>query len=185
MQDERIIELYFMRDESAIEHTEYKYGSFCRAIADRILGVYEDSEECVSDTWLRAWSKMPPERPLNLKAWLGRITRNLSIDRWNKEHAKKRYTGAQVLLDELKECVPSSFSVEHECEVNELSQAIERWLKSLDKQDRVLFMRRYWYAISVNDLAIECKANAKTVASKLYRLRKSLKRYLEKEGISI
>lgn len=185
MQDERIIELYFERDESAIENTRLKYASFCLNIACGILSIYQDAEECVNDTWLKAWNAIPPEKPHSLRAWLGRVTRNLSIDRWHKNRAKKRYSGTELLLDELSECIPASADVVKETELNELARLIDNWLDSLDKTDRVLFVRRYWYAIPLKELAAESGINEKTLAGKMFRLRNSLKKMLEKEGVSL
>ena len=107
MTDEAIIQLYFDRDEQAIAESDGKYGGFCRDLADNILRNREDAEECVNDTWLTAWNRIPPTRPERLKAFFGRITRDLSIDRWRHDRAQKRYDGAELLLSELEDCVPS------------------------------------------------------------------------------
>ena len=106
MEDTQIIDLYFARDERAIEETDAKYGRFCLTLAKNILTLPSDAEECVNDTYLHAWNAMPPERPRLLKGWLGRVVRNLSLDRWRHAHAAKRYAGMDVLLSELDDCVP-------------------------------------------------------------------------------
>ncbi len=107
MEDPQIVELYWQRDETAIAETDAEYGGFCRRIAQNLLGIREDAEECVNDVYGEAWSSMPTERPEKLRAWLGRVVRNISIDRWRQNHAQKRYAGMESLLSELDECVPA------------------------------------------------------------------------------
>ena len=185
MEDSRIIELYWARDEQAIPETDTKYGPFCRNLSKNILGSIEDAEECVNDTYLRAWNSMPPEKPMNLRAWLGRIVRNISIDLWRRHGAKKRGDGIDALLSELEECVPSPVSVENEIDAKELTKIIEGWLDSLSRTDRAIFMRRYWYGESVIAIAIREDTDANKMAGKLYRLRKSLKNRLHREGVTL
>lgn len=153
MEDSRIIALYWQRDESSIDETQKKYGAFCHRLARNILSVPEDAEECVNDTWLRAWNAIPPERPLKLRAWLGRVTRNLALNLWNKNHARKRYCGMEELLDELSDCIPSPQTVEGEVEAKELAARLNAWLYSQRRDDRILFVRRYWYGIPLKELA--------------------------------
>lgn len=185
MEDIEIIELYWARDEAAIRETNTKYGGMLNAIAYNILSNHEDCEECVNDTYCKAWDTMPPQRPNYLAAYLGRIVRNLSINRWHQHRALKRYNGAEMILSELSDCVPSTNQVEREIEVKELSGAINNWLSNLPKDDRVLFLRRYWFGDSVNKLAGECGTTPNKLAGRMYRLRQSLKNALEKEGIRL
>ena len=112
MDDRKIVELFWRRDENAIAETRRRYGGFCHAIALRILSDRQDAEECVSDTWLAAWNAIPPQRPARLQPWLGRVVRNLAINRWEKNRAQKRYAGVELLLDELSEAIPSPQTVE-------------------------------------------------------------------------
>lgn len=183
MEDQQIIALYHDRDEAAIAETERKYGSFCRTIALNILSIREDAEECVNDTWHAAWMKMPPELPRSLKAFLGRITRNLSISRFRAGHAKKRYNGMELMLSELEECVPSAVSVEKYVEQKELGTHISDWLETLDEADRTLFVRRYWYGETTKLLASERKCTENQIAQRMRRMRGRLKTYLEMKGV--
>lgn len=183
MEDVQIIGLYSARAETAIRETDAKYGRMLHGIAFNILSNYEDSEEIVNDTYRKAWDAIPPAKPNFLGAYLGRITRNLSINRWHEQRAKKRYNGAELLLSELGDCVPDSDTVEGKVEIKELIRTINRWLDTLPVTSRVLFMRRYWFGDAVNQLAEECATSSNKLAGQLYRLRQSLKRALELEGI--
>lgn len=182
MDDIQIIDLYWKRNEAAIAETDKKYGRFCRDIAQNILCVREDAEECVSDTYFQAWTHMPPERPNKLRAWLGRIVRNLSLNLWNKNHAKKRYAGIEQIFDELEECIPAPKTVERELEEKELSAFIDNWLAGLSRENRVLFLRRYFQGESVKKLAGTYGMTSQKCAKCLYGLRQSLRAELEKEG---
>ena len=183
MEDQKIIALYHNRDESAIRETERKYGTFCRTIAANILSIREDAEECVNDTWHAAWTKMPPELPHSLKAFLGRITRNLSISRFRANHAQKRYNGMELMLSELEECVPSAVSVEQTVAQKELGEQISDWLETLPEDDRILFIRRYWYGEMVRELAKEWKCTENQIAQRMRWMRGRLKTYLEAKGV--
>ena len=185
MEDLQIIELYFSRIESAISETDNKYGRMLHRIALNILSNPLDSEEIVNDTYKKAWDVIPPERPKSLGAYLGRVTRNLSINRWHQQRAKKRYNGAEVLLSELHDCISDTHTVETVIETKELARIIDRWLGTLSGDNRVLFLRRYWFGDSVSLLADECKTSANKMAGRLYRLRQGLKKALEMEGISL
>ncbi len=184
MEDAKIIELYNQRNETAITETEHKFGPMLYKIAMNILSNREDSEEALSDTYEKAWESIPPEKPRFLGAWLGKITRNFSISKWRKNKAQKR-DGIEIMLSELEECIPSSFNTEQESEAAETTKAINLWLKDLEKEDRVIFIRRYWYGDSVQNLAQRLKISPKKLSSKLYRLRASLRIALEKEGIAL
>jgi RNA polymerase sigma-70 factor (ECF subfamily) len=184
MTDEQIIRLYFDRDQAAIAETDRKYGSYCYSIASNLLG-REDSEECVNDTYHAAWTHIPPEVPQSLKAFLGRIVRNLSISRFRRSHAQKRSSGTDVLLSELEDCLPTPQTVETEADSRELSRLISSWLATLSGDDRALFVLRYWHGSAVQDLAEKCGCTPNAVSLRIRRLRKNLKHYLEAKGVSI
>lgn len=185
MDDKLIIELYFKRDETAIDETGKKYGAFCHRIAINILNIREDAEECVNDTYSTVWKKIPPEIPQSFQAFLGRITRNLSISRFRANRAKKRYNGAEVLLSELEDCIPSSENVEQIIDEKQLSEFIDSWLDSLSADDRALFVRRYWYGDAVKTLSHECGCTQGQMAQRMLKLRKNLKAFLESKGVAI
>ena len=145
MEDHAIIELYWQRQETAIQETAVKYGAFLSGLSWNILRSRDDAEECVNDTYLRAWNAIPPQRPSAFKLWLGRITRNLSLDRWRKARAEKRGgEGMEVLLGELDVCVPAPQGVEHHLEDQEIAAVISAFLRTLTAQNRAMFLRRYW-----------------------------------------
>ncbi len=185
MEDEKIIDLYFRRDEAAIRETEAAYGSLCMRIALNILSIRQDAEECVNDTWHSAWKRIPPTRPVSLRAFLGRITRDHAVSRWRAEHAKKRFDGMEILLSELDECVPAAADPEKITETAELTEQITIWLRNLNSEDRALFLRRYWYGDGVKELARERGERANNVSQRLLRLRKQLRKTLESEGVWI
>ena len=182
MTDESIIELYFARNESALTETDKTYGAYCRRIALNILELFEDAEECVNDTYLRAWNSIPPTRPNSLRAFLGRITRNLSISRYRANHAEKR--GTALLFSELGDCLPEPTS-ENGFDERELARTINDWLRELPEKDRVLFIRRYFSGDDVKKLANLCGVTQNHMAQKLFRLRKKLREKLESEGFNI
>lgn len=189
MEDSTIVEMYWKRDEDAIYWTNQKYGAMCQNIAYSILDSHEDAEECTNDTWLKAWNSMPPLRPRNLKAWLGRVARNLALDRWDRSRALKRGEGAEYtnsteqMWEELGKCIPDSRTPEKEVEGQELGRFLEEWLRSLPGDDRQLFLRRYWYGERVKDLAAERGEMASFTALRLSRIREKLKKALKKEGL--
>lgn len=186
LEDSKIIDLYWARKEQALAETDVKYGSYCRTIARNILRNFEDTEECVSDTWLHAWNSMPPQRPGILSAFLGRITRNLSFDRCKYQQAAKRGGGALPLaLDELGECIPSAQRVEYALEQKELTAAIDRFLRTLPEKDCNLFLRRYWYVDSISVIADRYGMKENTVKSILFRTREKLRKFLGEEGIAV
>ena len=184
MNDEMILDLYWARSESAINETAKKYGNYCLAIATGILQNNEDAEECVSDTYLKAWEAIPPQRPVIFKSFLGKITRNLSLNKY-KEHKTKKRGGGEIalMLSELEECIPSRSNVETEYESNQVIEIINSWLLSLERENRVVFVRRYWYADTIKIIAARFKISESKVKSMLFRTRKILKTYLEKEGV--
>ncbi len=184
MEDSTIIGLFFERSEQAIEELDRKYGPAVRKTAANILNDRLDAEECVNDTWLRVWNSIPPHVPNPLAAYVCRIARNLAINRYHANHAGKRGDGYDLILDEMQECIPSGMDVETEYEAKELGAAIDRFLSSLNEKDRFLFVRRYWYADSVTDLAGMTHGSANRVSVRLFRLREKLRKTLVKEGFS-
>ena len=185
MDDLAIVELYHRRSEQAIAESDRKYGALCHSIALRLLALREDAEECVNDTWHAAWNRMPPDRPSALGAFFGRITRNLSISRWRRDHAKKRYDGIEILLSELEDCVPAPRTVEEDFDRQQLASSISAWLDRLTEEDRRLFIRRYWYGDPVKELAAEWGETANVLSQRLLRLRRSLRTFLESEGAEL
>ena len=151
MEDAAIVALFWDRDESAIAKTKEKYGSYCYSIAYNILNNSEDSEECVNDTYLSAWRTIPPKKPSVLRTFLGRLTRNISIDLFRKKHADKRGSGnAYSLLDELSECVSGTDNVSDDLDAKEISGIISSFLGSIKETDRIIFVLRYWYGFPVD-----------------------------------
>jgi RNA polymerase sigma-70 factor (ECF subfamily) len=186
MDDQQIIDLYWARSENAISETAEKYGKYCHTIAYHILHNDEDSEECVNDTYLRAWEAMPPQRPHRLSAFLGKITRNLSLDRYKRLAAEKRGSGQVPLaLDELLDCVPTGDSAEKTADDLALTESLNRFLGTLSVDARRIFLRRYWYLTPVKEIAAEASISESKVKMSLLRSRKELKKFLEKEGIAL
>lgn len=185
MEDVQIIALYYARNENAICETDKKYGVFCQRIALNLLRIREDAEECVADTYHAAWNSIPPAYPVSLRAFLGRIVRNLSIDRFRKENAQKRNSAMTVLLSELEDCLPAREDVELTFERHELAKIISDWLSTLSADDRTVFVKRYWSGEAVNTLAKKYGCTQGQMAQRMLRLRKSLKATLEKEGVAI
>lgn len=185
MEDAKIIELYWARAEDAIRETAAKYGKLCHLLANNILASHEDSEECVNDTYLTAWDRMPPKRPEHLSAFLGRITRNLALKRCEYLSAGKRNPEAVCSLEELADCVSGQESIEAELENRQIETAISQWLWSLDREKRDFFLWRYWYFESVASICRRTKYSPSKVKSSLFQLRRKLKNHLESEGITL
>ncbi len=181
--DADIVALYFDRSEEAILQSQRKYGKACHRIAYNILHSDEDAEECVSDTWLRAWGAIPPERPTRLGAWLATVTRRLALSRYEYKTAAKRYGGVETSLEELSECVAEgSLTVADEVAI---SNAINGFLSSLPTRTRMIFMRKYWYMDSVTDIAAAFGMSESAVKITLHRTRAKFRKHLEKEGITV
>lgn len=183
MDDLQIIELYFERSEKAISETEKKHGRYCMSIANRILRSDQDAEECVNDTYLRAWNAIPPARPTHLRAFLGRITRNLALNRYATLHAEKRGNGAELALEELAEVLADPDSEIDRVETDALRESINRFLGSLPRDTRIMFVRRYFYLLPIAEIADGLGTNENRVKVTLHRTREKLRAYLEKEGI--
>lgn len=184
MEDCDIIRLYWAREERALEETHRKYGSYCWTIAHNILRNREDSDECVNDTYLRAWNAMPPQRPAILPAFLGKITRNLSLDRCKAKGAARRGGGQlNIALEELGDCLSGGDTPEDALTAAELGKAIDRFLRTLPDKDCCVFLRRYWYLDNVGDIARRYHMAEGSVKSSLFRTRKKLRDYLQQEGV--
>ena len=186
MDDRMILALYNRRDEQAIAETSRKYGEYCFTVANRILADEQDSEECVNDTWLRAWNAIPPAMPGCLRLFLAKITRNLAFDRYKAANRQKRGDGElTIALEELSECLPDGSSVELQVEEKELVRSINRFLRSIGERECNLFVRRYFYAEPVKDIALRFGLKEGNVQKILSRTRVKLRNYLESEGYAV
>ncbi|MBQ8524330.1 MAG: RNA polymerase sigma factor [Clostridia bacterium] len=182
MDDSKIIELYWQRSECAISATSEKYGKYCYAIAYNILGNRSDSEECVNDTYLRTWESIPPKRPSKLSAYLGMITRNLSIDRYRSMSVEKRGKGQiPLVLDEMRYCFDTCDDLVDSIAISEV---INAFLKGLSDEKRRIFLRRYWYFSSIKEIAKDFGYGESKVKMMLLRLREELLMHMNKEGYS-
>ena len=182
--DEDIIALYWRRDSGAIDATSRAYGSYCYTIAKGILKNPEDAEECVNDTWMRAWNAIPPERPQRLRIYLAKITRNLAFDKFKRQYAQKRGGGEICLaLEELEECIDAGLDLESAIMAKELREGINSFLYGLPKRERDIFLRRYFFVESTDDIAARYGMTGSAVLMALSRTRQKLKLYLKKEGL--
>lgn len=186
MEDYNIVKLFWDRSEEAIKETSHKYANYCYRIAHNILSNEEDAEECVNDTYLNTWNSIPSHRPEHLSTYLGKITRNLAINRYKKRNSAKNGGGnLHYVLDELNECLPSNECVEDKVDEECVKEIINHFLYTISKEECNVFIRRYWYADSIFAISERYSLSASKVKSMLYRTRKKLKQYLEKEDIII
>ena len=183
MDDEKIIEMFFDRNEQALGETEQKYGKYCYAVSYRILNSNEDSEECVNDTWLAAWNAIPPKRPESLRGFLARICRNISLDRLDFLMADKRNRNVTEAFEELEAFL--SGGEENVPEEMFMREAVNRFLASLDRKTRIIFMRRYWYFCTVTEIAESLGISENSVRVTLHRTKLKMRNFFEKEGITI
>lgn len=183
MDDEKIIEMFFDRNELALNETEQKYGRYCFAVSYRILNSNEDSEECVNDTWLAAWNAIPPKKPDSLRGFLARICRNISLDRLDFLKADKRNQNVTEAFEELEAFL--SGGEENIPEEMFMREAVNRFLASLDRKTRIIFMRRYWYFCSIPEIAESMGISENSVRVTLHRTKLRMKSFFEKEGITI
>ena len=183
MDDRAIIDLYFERSERAISETDKKYGRYCRYIASNILHSDTDTEECVDDAYMSTWSAIPPAKPLSLRAFVGRITRNLALNRYEHKRAQKRCAGVEAVLDEIGELVaaPEGDPVD----MIALRDGLNEFLGTLTRRSRMIFVKRYWYLASIKEISTEMNASESSVKVSLHRTRCELKEFLEKKGITI
>ena len=185
MDDNKIVDLFFERDERAIELTEEKYGKYCFAVAFNILNSTEDSKECVNDTYKRAWDTIPPKKPERLGAYLGKIARSIAINRYNFNKADKRNENLRVTLTEMEFFLPSPDFAEDAANAVAFSEAINAFLRGISVEKRNIFIQRYWYHMELKDIARENGMKESSVKVCLLRLRNDLKNHLEREGIFV
>lgn len=184
MEDQKIIELFFARSELAIQALAAKYEKLLYKISFHILQDSEDVAECLNDTYLGVWNAIPPARPNPLSAFVCKITRNLSLKKYRANTAAKRDASMDMSLEELEPCIPTP-SAEEEWSAKELGRAINRFVDTLDKENRVLFVRRYWFADAVGDIAKDLQISENLASVRLKRIRKQLKKFLEQEGYGV
>ena len=180
--DRHIIDRLFARSEEGLALLQTHYGKLCHRIALNLLGSREDAEECVNDTYLDAWNAMPTARPTYLGAFLSKITRRISIDRFRNQHRQKR-GGIDTVLEELNDCIPSDSDVVKEYESQRLASALNRFLYAQPTQKRVMFLRRYFYSQSIGEIAHGLGVAESTVKVTLYRLREALRKELEEQDL--
>lgn len=185
MEDKEIIDLYFARKDNAIAETARKYGRMLRSIAYRILNNNADSEECENDTYLAAWNKIPPLIPSDLAAFLGRVVRNIALDKHDYYTADKRNRTFEMALDELGDILPDNASPDREYGIKETAQCISDFLHTKSYDKRVVFVRRYWYCDDISKIAADCGFSESKVKSMLMRMRDELKVYLKRNGVVI
>lgn len=185
MDEQSLIDLYWTRDEKAIQETETKYGKLCTYIAKNILNSYEDCEECVNDTYFTVWNLIPVQRPNRFSAFISRITRNLALKRYEYISAEKRNPSAVMSLDELGDCVSDKYSVETEIENKRIEETIDVFLGQQKDEKRNIFIRRYWHFDSIESICKRTGFSQSKVKSILYEMRIKLRKYLESEGIDV
>ena len=184
MNDEQIINLFLTRSEKAIYEAKEKYEKYCYDIAYNILHNIEDSEECVNDAYLQAWNTIPPQKPNFLASFLGKITRNLAINKYKYNSAKKRGIGRMdIILDELEECLPAKDNIEQEVEDKIAIESLNVFLSMQKSRTRKIFIRRYWYMDSIKEIAKDFNMSESNVKMTLSRTRIALKMFMEKEGV--
>ena len=180
MNDDVLVREILNRNEAGLASAKTQYGAYCLYIANNVLHSEQDAEECLNDALLAAWNRIPPHEPVSLKAFLSKLIRDIAISRFRESHAAKRGSGTLTeVLDDLAETIPSSFSVDEEVEANALSALIEGWLRAQKRDERVLFIRRYYYGESVKSLAAACGCSQQKMAQIMLRLRRSLKKAIE------
>ncbi len=185
LEDTKIVELFFARSEQAISELSAKYEAAIRKVSQNILQSKRDTEECVNDTYLAVWNKIPPQRPDCLASYVLRIARNIAVGRYRKNNARRRSTLYDVALDELESCIPSAVSVEYAYEAKELAGEINDFLRTLGQEDRLMFVYRYWFSDSVEDIAKIMGTRANRVSVRLFRTREKLRRYLKEKGVAV
>ena len=178
MNDERIIELFFERSEQAIKELDGKYSKVFRSLSFKILNNHQDVEECVNDSYLGTWNAIPPAKPNPLLAFVCKIVRNISLKRYEQNTAAKRNSYYDVAMEELGDCLASTTTIEEEIAERELTEIIESFLDSLSKENRVIFLRRYWFSDTYADIAKQVGLTEKNVSVRLTRIRKELREYL-------
>lgn len=185
MEDTAILDLYFSRDESAIQETDKKYGGSLRALSQKITEDFHDAEECCNDTYLYAWRSIPPTRPSYFFAWLAKVIRSLSYKKWERLNTQKRRANIVELTRELEECISDCVDVVSKLEAKRLGGSINAFVKKLPRDKQMVFVRRYFYGDNVDEISLQSGFSASKITSMLFRLRKQLKAHLEKEGFNV
>jgi RNA polymerase sigma factor (sigma-70 family) len=185
MDDSKIIDLFFERSEKAIVELSNKYGSVCLKVSMNILNNYHEAEECVNDSYLGVWNAIPPQKPNPLISFVCRIVRNISINRYKKNNSQKRKSNYDLCLDELENYVSAGNDVEDRYDESELASYIDEYLGSLSKANRMLFVRRFWYMDSYEELASMSGLKEGTIRTRLSRIKSDLKVFLEKRGVTL
>lgn len=184
MEDSKILELFFARNEDAIRYTDQTYGRRLFLLADNIVKNEQDAEESVSDTYLRAWNAIPPQKPKYFFGYLAKICRNLAIDKLNWKNAEKRKAEVVSLTEEMEMCIPDK-TRDREMEARELGMLLDRFLRTLTQENQMIFLRRYWYVDTVEEIAQRYGISEGAVQMRLSRTKAKLCTYLEKEGIAV
>ena len=184
MEDEKIIDLFNLRSEDAINQLGEKYGALCMSIARNNLRNESDAQECVNDAYLGAWESIPPQKPDPLSAYICKIVRNISTARYHRNTAQKRNSHYDAAIDELADCIPY-VNRDNSISAKELTKALDAFLTTLSKENRVIFLRRYWFGDSVEAIARRMKSGKNSISVRLHRVREKLRSYLEKEGFEI
>ena len=181
MDDREIVSLYLSRNETAIHESDTKYGRYLHTVAYNVLYSHEDCKECVNDTYMQAWNAIPPQKPTALRAFLGKIARNLAINRYHRDRAQKRAGQVDVIIDEYWECIPDGAMLPEDAVI--LKDAVNGFLSSLPKKSRILFVQRYWYMCPIKEIAERNGMSETNVKVTLLRTREKCKQYLLKEGV--
>ena len=185
MEDEKIIDLFFARSEQGIRELDNQYGAICRSLSYNIVNNRQDAEECVNDAYLGVWNTVPPARPSPLLAYLCRIVRNLSLKAYWKKNAAKRSSVYTIAMEEIEACVADRKTVEDEIEARELARIMEAFLDTLTLENRVIFMRRYWFSDSCRDIAGLMGLTEKNISVRLTRIRQKMRQYLMERGVLV
>lgn len=183
MEDTKIIELFWNRDQKAIEETSGKYGKLCKYIAINILKDEQEAEEIVNETMFGVWNSIPPNRPTYFKAFLCKVTKNIAMTRAKYINAEKRKPEYQIALEEIGDVLSDNESIEEKYELQEVTDIMNEYLKGIDKIKRIIFVKRYWYSESVADISNELGLSESMVKTTLFRVRRDMKKYLEKKGV--
>ncbi len=182
MEDYKIVDLYWARKEEAIKESDVKYGRMLKSLSFSLLSSHEDAEECVNDTYLDAWLAMPTARPVYLGAFLSKITRRISVDRWRKQHREKR-GGIDNVTEELSDCIPDTSSPQDEYDNERLTQALNRFLRAQSAEKRVMFICRYFASQSLSEIAQRLEVSETKVKVTLHRMREALRKELEEQEL--
>lgn len=185
IEDEKIIELFIERSEQGIQELDLKYGKVCRRLSYNIVNDRQDAEECVNDAYLGAWNTIPPEQPNPLLTYICKIVRNISLNSYYRKEAAKRSSHHTIAMEEIEACIINPNIVETEIEARELVRIIESFLDTLSVDNRVIFVRRYWFSDSCKDIAELVGLTEKNISVRLTRIRRKMKAYLEERGVSV